>query len=135
MMTVDSPAAHRRTVALFPGAFRPPHLNHYETVRRLAERTDVDEVVIIISNRARPVPGTRLVLDVDLAVGVWEVYLRHHPNARVEVAPAGGVRHALDLVDDAAPGERRLLRTPPRLPGVLALPSAMRFAVGLAFDV
>ena len=56
-----------RTVALFPGA-RPPHLNHYETVRRLAGR-------------------------------VWAIYLRDHPNTRVEVASTSRVRHALDLVD------------------------------------
>ena len=45
--TGGNPSGVRQTVALFPGAFRPPHINHYETVRRLAERTDVDEVVVV----------------------------------------------------------------------------------------
>lgn len=97
-----------RTTALFPGAFRPPHANHYEVVRDLAEREDVDDVVVIISNRLRPVPGTEDVLDVDVARRVWEIYLAGHPHVRVEVAESSGVAHAIGYLDAARPGERLL---------------------------
>ncbi len=46
-----------RCLALFPGAFRPPHEAHLAAVLDLAARPDVDEVVVIVANRSRLIPG------------------------------------------------------------------------------
>lgn len=104
-----NPPVGGRTIALFPGAFKPPHVNHFETVRYLAQRGDIDEVVVIIANRSRPIPGSTKALGVDVAKRVWAVYLRHLTNVRVEVAAASAVAHAVDLVDRLRPGDNVLL--------------------------
>ena len=54
---------HRKHVAVFPGAFKPPHRGHLEGIRYLLERPDIDEVTVFVSNRARLLPGTNLALD------------------------------------------------------------------------
>ena len=100
-----------RGIAVFPGAFRPPHINHYITVADLAARSDVDEVVVVVANRARTVPGTTKALDVDVALKVWEIYLRTHSKVRVEVAASGAVPHALGYVDRCDAGDRLFLCT------------------------
>ena len=98
-----------RTTALFPGAFRPPHINHLQTVRRLAGRSDIDEVVVIITNRWRAVPGSDKVLGPKLALDIWSIYLANNPKVRVEVADGSAVALALAHVDRADDGDRVLL--------------------------
>lgn len=106
-----STAGARRCTALFPGAFRPPHVNHYATVVGLAERGDVDEVVIVVSNRCRTIPQTTKALDVDVALRIWDIYLQGLRKVRIEVAHTGAVAHALDYVDQCEPGDSLLLCT------------------------
>jgi nicotinic acid mononucleotide adenylyltransferase len=84
-----------RCLALYPGAFRPPHKAHFLAVQDLVQRPDVDEVVVIVTNRLRPVPGTGKVLDCDMAVKIWEIYLREIPKARVVIAQDSAVAEAL----------------------------------------
>ena len=38
-----------RRIALFPGKFKPPHRGHFDYVNKVAQRPDVDEVIILIS--------------------------------------------------------------------------------------
>ena len=98
-----------RTVALFPGAFRPPHINHWETVRQLRARPDIDEVVVIVSDRLRAIPGTADVLDAEVSLAVWRLYLRGLDRVRVERARSSAVARAAELVGEARPGDRVLL--------------------------
>lgn len=105
---LDEPCVQQRTIALFPGAFRPPHANHYEVVRSLRERADVDEVVVVIANRNRPIPKTTKALDTAVAEAVWSIYLDDDPRVRVETATASGVAHSLQYLDVVAPGDRLL---------------------------
>lgn len=97
-----------RTIALFPGAFQPPHEAHLAAARHLAGREDVDEVVIIIANRCRGIPGTALSLDANISERIWRIYLREQPRTRVEVALHSAVGHALGYLDRARPGDRLL---------------------------
>jgi tRNA A-37 threonylcarbamoyl transferase component Bud32 len=83
-----------RCLALFPGAFRPPHLAHFETVLSLVSRPDIDEVIIIITNRCRHIPGTSKALEPGVAIKVWSIYLQGIPKVRVELAPHSAVKHA-----------------------------------------
>jgi len=100
--------AHPHTLALFPGAFQPPHGAHLAAVRYLAGRPDVSEVVIIISNRNRGIPGTAKSLDAGLSQRIWSVYLEGLRNVRTEIAPHTAVDHALDYVRRVPPGQRLL---------------------------
>ena len=97
---------HPLGVALFPGAFRPPHKAHFETVQYLASRPDVDEVVIIITSRSRQVPGTNLALAPSVAQQIWNIYLQGLDKVRLEVAPGSAVKHALGYFNRSRVGQR-----------------------------
>lgn len=98
----------RHCIALYPGAFRPPHKVHFAAIADLAARPDVDEVVVIISNRCRYVPGTTMALDADVARRVLEIYLQDIPKARVEIASHNAVTHALGYLERAQAGDTLL---------------------------
>ncbi len=83
-----------RCLALFPGAFRPPHQAHFATVLNLVSRPDIDEVIIIITNRCRHIPGTSKVLEPEVAKKIWSIYLQDTIKVRVEIAPYSAVKHA-----------------------------------------
>jgi aminoglycoside phosphotransferase (APT) family kinase protein len=97
-----------RTVALYPGAFRPPHRSHFEAVVNLAARPDIDEVVVIVANRYRMIPGTGHVLNTEVSTRIWSLYLQGLRKVRVEVAEGGAVQHAFDYLDRARRGDRVL---------------------------
>lgn len=94
-----------RRFALFPGAFRPPHQAHLTAIHDLVARDDVDEVVVIVSGRARHVPGTTSVLPPAVAQAIFDVYLRDVPKVRIEIAEHTAVARALEHVAQAAPGD------------------------------
>jgi hypothetical protein len=58
--------AEQTTIALFPGAFKPPHKGHFAAVKKLLERAD--QVVVLIS------PKTREGVTADESVAIWELY-------------------------------------------------------------
>ncbi|MDH3693545.1 MAG: phosphotransferase [Gammaproteobacteria bacterium] len=99
------PKAGGRCVALFPGAFRPPHAAHYTAVVDLVTRPEVDEVVIIITNRHRNIPGTTKVLDTDVAEQIWRIFVQGLANVRIETAPGSGVKHAFSYLDRVEYGD------------------------------
>jgi aminoglycoside phosphotransferase (APT) family kinase protein/nicotinic acid mononucleotide adenylyltransferase len=99
-------ASAGRCLALYPGAFRPPHKAHLLAVQDLAVRPEVDEVVVIITNRLRDVPGTTKVLDCDLAEKIWKLYLKEVAKARVEIAPDSAVKAALGYFERVGPDDR-----------------------------
>jgi len=80
------------TVALVPGAFKPPHLGHLEMVRRYVEGDGVkkaDEVIVLISNplkRQRTVGNTKdgRVITADDSEKIWNLLLRGMPNVTVQ---------------------------------------------------
>jgi hypothetical protein len=88
---------YRRTVALFPGAFRPPHLAHIDTVEYLCSHTAIDEVVIIISARLRAIPDTGNALTPATSKHIWQLILAdpRYRKARIEMASHTAVAHAL----------------------------------------
>ena len=56
----------KQTIALFPGAFKPPHKGHFEVVKQLLQKAD--EVVVLVS------PKTREGVTADESVAAWELY-------------------------------------------------------------
>jgi cytidyltransferase-like protein len=59
-------AEDQSTIALFPGAFKPPHKGHVDVVNKLLKSTD--QVVVLIS------PKTRDSISADESVAVWNLY-------------------------------------------------------------
>ncbi len=106
--TTDQVTGRTRCIALFPGAFQPPHLAHDTAVRNLAARDDIDEVVVVITNRHRPIPGTSLALGPDVAQRVWSIYLAGVPKVRIEMATGSAVQHALSYFDRVTKSDRLL---------------------------
>ena len=96
----------RPATALFPGAFQPPHGAHLAAVHYLASRADVGEVVVVITNRNRGIPGTTLSLDARLSQRIWQIYLEGTERVRTEIAPHTAVAHALDYLGRAPSGSR-----------------------------
>ena len=62
-----------QTVAVVPGAFKPPHRGHLEMVKHYAKLAD--KVVVMVSPLARRTPSGR---DIDFSVSkaIWNLYLR-----------------------------------------------------------
>ena len=107
---MSNPKKHvlTRTIALYPGAFRPPHAAHMHAVQHLLGRADIDEVVIIISNRARHIPSTDQALEVDIAAQIWAIYLQGLTNVRVEIATTTAIQHALAYFNHQQTGDTLL---------------------------
>ena len=73
-------ADDKTTIALFPGAFKPPHKGHFAAVKKLLEQAD--QVVILIS------PKTREGVTADESLAIWELY-KTFLDGSVEIRVAG----------------------------------------------
>ena len=62
-----------QTVAVIPGAFKPPHKGHLEMVRSYAEVSD--RVIVFMSPLARKLPDDSE-LTFDIAKSIWMTYLK-----------------------------------------------------------
>jgi phosphopantetheine adenylyltransferase len=70
-----------RRIALFPGKFKPPHRGHFDYVNQIAKRSDVDEVIILIS----PVDFPEVTNEQSLSI--WKEYLKNgEPNITAKIA-------------------------------------------------
>ena len=77
-----------RTLAIVPGAFKPPHLGHLSMVKQYA--SEADEVVVLISS---PLKASRGVggkpITAQQSKQIWELLLADQglSNVRVEISP------------------------------------------------
>ena len=84
----DSDPVGGRTVAIVPGAFKPPHLGHLDMVRQYAQQAD--EVIVLISS---PLKASRGVGGKTISARdsqqIWEMLLADQglSNVRVEISP------------------------------------------------
>ena len=67
-----------KKIALLPGGFKPPHAGHFLLAKHLANKKDVDEVIVIVSTKPRPP------VNVDMSVGLWELYTKEYPNIKIQ---------------------------------------------------
>lgn len=83
----------KQTIALFPGAFKPPHKGHFEVVKQLLDKAD--QVVVLVS------PKTREGVDADESVAVWDLY-KTILNGSVEVRLTEGspIKEVYNVVKD-----------------------------------
>ncbi len=76
-----------QTIALIPGAFKPPHRGHLGMVEEYADKAD--KVVILISSplkAGRKLPNGREITAED-SKKIWDTLVSHLPNVEVEISP------------------------------------------------
>ena len=82
---------NKQTIAIFPGAFKPPHKGHVEVVKKLLQ--NADQVVVLVS------PKTREGITADESVAVWELYKEVlDNNVEIRVALENPIKETYDLV-------------------------------------
>tara|TARA_Y100000593_G_scaffold2242_1_gene4422 strand:- start:3758 stop:7060 length:3303 start_codon:yes stop_codon:yes gene_type:complete len=72
-----------KRIALFPGKFKPPHKGHYEFVNQVAKRSDVDNVMVLIS------PVDKPEVSAEQSLEIWSKFLSSSdasPKISVEIA-------------------------------------------------
>jgi cytidyltransferase-like protein len=81
----------QKTIALFPGAFKPPHKGHFAVVKDLANQAD--EVVVLIS------PKQREGISAEESFAAWELYDSLLPdNVSFKIAAESPVSETYDVV-------------------------------------
>jgi hypothetical protein len=65
-------------IAIFPGAFKPPHKGHFFVAKTLADRSDIDKVIIAVSNKDRN--G----ITSDQSINIWELY-KNKLGSKIEI--------------------------------------------------
>ena len=93
-----------KTVAVVPGAFKPPHLGHLDMVRKYSDIAD--EVKVLISKptvKARTLPNGREVTAKD-SLKIWNVLASNLPNVDIEISShASPINAAYEYVGDEGP--------------------------------
>jgi cytidyltransferase-like protein len=93
-----------KTVAVVPGAFKPPHRGHLDMVRKYADMAD--EVIILISRptkSGRKLPNGREITAED-SLKIWNVLVSDIPNVKVEMSShASPINAAYEFVGEDGP--------------------------------
>ena len=80
-------------IAIYPGAFKPPHKGHFQVVKLLVDRDDISEVVIAVSSKERG--GISL----DQSLKIWELYINIlGPKVKVYPTPGSPVAYTLTTI-------------------------------------
>lgn len=83
--------AEQTTIALFPGAFKPPHKGHFAVVKKLLE--NADQVVVLVS------PKTREGITAEESIAVWELYKTLlDGSVEIRIASESPVSETYDVV-------------------------------------
>ena len=109
---VDEAKGATETVAIVPGAFKPPHRGHLDMVKHYAD--NADRVIVMVSPKARQTPSGQDIGQ-EQSISIWELYLNKAGLTNVEVIPSphpSPVRSAYEYVENTAqPGENVILGT------------------------
>ena len=94
-----------KTVAIVPGAFKPPHKGHLDMVRSYAD--EADEVVVIISKptkQGRYLPDGREITSED-SLNIWNLLVRDLSNVEVTTSEthASPINAAYEYVGEDGP--------------------------------
>ena len=100
---VDS--GYPKTIAVVPGAYKPPHKGHLDMVRKYAEMAD--EVVVIISKptkQGRYLPDGREITSAD-SLKIWDVLTGDLANVKIEASQdhASPITAAYDFIGEKGP--------------------------------
>ena len=98
-----------KTIAIIPGAFKPPHRGHLDMVKYYSEIAD--EVTVLISKLSRETPRGKKITSED-SISIWNLYFDAAgiENARATASEhASPVRAAYEFVENAEPGIKIIL--------------------------
>jgi len=94
-------ADYPKTVAVVPGAFKPPHKGHLDMVRKYADIAD--EVIVLISRptkSGRRLPNGREVTAED-SLKIWNKLAAGIPNVKIDISPhASPINAAYDFIGE-----------------------------------
>ena len=97
-------ADYSKTIAVVPGAFKPPHKGHLDMVRSYAD--EADEVIVLVSRPTkggRKLPNGREITAED-SVDIWNMLTTGMSNVRVEISThASPINAAYEYVGDEGP--------------------------------
>lgn len=80
-------------IAIYPGAFKPPHKGHFFVVKQLVDRSDIDKVIIAVSQKERGGVTSEQSLD------VWELYKNLlGPKVETVLVPGSPVHYVFDQI-------------------------------------
>ena len=81
----------RKKIAIFPGAFKPPHKGHFEVVKSLAQQAD--EVIVLIS------PKSRDGISAEESFEIWNLYKPLlDENVSFKIAASNPVTETYDVI-------------------------------------
>jgi cytidyltransferase-like protein len=81
------------TIALFPGAFKPPHKGHLEVVKQLLDKAD--QVVVLIS------PKTRDGVTADESAQIWDLYKTIiNGDVEIKISEESPIREVYNVIKD-----------------------------------
>ena len=94
-----------KTIAVVPGAYKPPHKGHLDMVRKYTEMAD--EVVVIISKptkQGRYLPDGKEITSAD-SLKIWNALTSDMSNVKVEASKdhASPITAAYDFIGDKGP--------------------------------
>ena len=95
-VTVMKEEVSKYDVAIFPGAFKPPHRGHLALVDELAGQADK---VIIMSETPRKFESGKL-MTWQMAEWLWRLYLKGRSNVELKIVKGSPVSMAYDFVED-----------------------------------
>ena len=70
-------------VGLYPGAFKPPHIGHYEAARQALSQNDV--VFVLVSGLVRGAGEDGITKEQSTAI--WQLYKQHLGNSNLKIVP------------------------------------------------
>jgi cytidyltransferase-like protein len=100
-MLLEQEEETQPTIAIFPGAFKPPHKGHFDVVEQLLKVSD--QVVVLIS------PKTRDGITADESMAVWDLYkAKLDGSIEVRISAITPIKETYDVVADNPDTEFRV---------------------------
>ena len=101
------PAPAGQTIAIVPGAFKPPHQGHADMVRKYASMAD--EVVVLISNplkQQRTIGKGGKTITAEDSRKIWELLVQDLPNVTITMSSmASPIQAAYEFIGEDGPLE------------------------------
>ena len=86
-----------QAIAVFPGAFKPPHKSHFEVVKTVAPK--VDEVKVYVSKQPRGGEDGQPTITQEQSLKIWNIYKHYLPD-NVQIIPAKNPTPVLDAYQE-----------------------------------
>jgi cytidyltransferase-like protein len=81
--------AKKKTIAIFPGSFKPPHLGHLHTVKELSKKADEVYVLISAPTKSERKTSSGGTITAQQSKKIWDTYIKDEglKNVKVEISP------------------------------------------------